>query len=141
MPRNMNWRNPSSLSDLAKDRLNHRFAQPVPAAPTGPRQLGTHRRYLGDAASAGGTGFMMTPAPGGNLAIHMMPSEDGEIALKWEWAFARAPPDDPHNQQRGEIVRDVFPPGSANRILADSVGLILPRIEGCLSIRIGWTLL
>src|SRR5277367_2445940 len=47
---------PSSLLDLAEDRLNDRLAQPIPAAPTGPCQLGLHRGYPGtlSATTAGG---------------------------------------------------------------------------------------
>jgi len=75
---------PSSLFDLAEDRLNHRLAQPVTAAPAGSCQLGAHRRNprtLGEAASAGGARFMMALTPGGDVAIHMMAGEDGQIAL------------------------------------------------------------
>src|SRR5450755_1770129 len=75
---------PSSLFDLAEDRLNHRLAQPVPTAPTRPCQFGAHHRHpctLGDAAAAGGARFMMTLAPSSNVAIHMMASENGEVAL------------------------------------------------------------
>src|SRR5665213_3704229 len=75
---------PSSLFDLAEDRLNDRLAQPVPAAPTGPSQLGAHRRHpgtLADAAATSSARLMMALAPGGNVAIHMMAREDGEVAL------------------------------------------------------------
>src|SRR5271168_4554204 len=74
---------PSSLLDLAEDRLNDRLAQPIPAAPPGPCQLGTHRCYprtLG-AAAAGGARFMMALAPSGNVTIHMMTCQDRKIAL------------------------------------------------------------
>src|SRR5277367_2267287 len=74
---------PSSLFDLAEHRLNDRLAQPIPAAPPGPCQLSTHRSYAGTAgaAAAGGARFMMALAPGGDVAIYMMASKDGEVAL------------------------------------------------------------
>src|SRR3954454_9336006 len=74
----------STLFDLAEDRFDYRFAQPIAAASSGSRQLRTHRRHSGACAAttlADGCCLAVTLASGGNVTVDAVTGEDGEIAF------------------------------------------------------------